>query len=167
VIVSLIAAVSQNGGIGLDGGVPWHLTDDLKNFKRVTMGHHLIVGRVTYESIGRPLPGRTMLVVSRDPDYEAPGCEVVSSLEEALALAEERGEDEAFVAGGAQIYALAMPLAIRMYYTEVRADVEADTFFPEFDAAEWVEVEAVEHAAGEGNDFDFIIKVLEKEKVIG
>jgi dihydrofolate reductase len=137
----------------------------LKNFKRVTMGHNLIVGRKTYESIGKALPGRRMVVVSRNEAYEAEGCEVAHSLEAALELAEERGEDEAFIAGGAEMYALALPLAERMYYTQVHAVVEADTFFPAFDEADWEEVEAVSYAAGEGNEYGFVVKVLERRIV--
>ena len=162
-IVCMIVAVSQNGAIGKDGGVPWHLTDDLKNFKRVTMGHHLIVGRVTYETIGRPLRGRRMVVVTRDEAYQAEGCEVVNSLEAALALAEGCGDEVAFVAGGAQIYNLAMPQATRIYYTEVQAEVEADTFFPAFDPDQWEKIEAVAYSAGDGNDHDFVIKLLDKK----
>lgn len=161
-IVALIVAASENGGIGRDGRVPWHLRDDLKNFKRVTMGHHLIVGRKTYESIGKALPGRKMVIVSRNEDYEAEGCEVAHSMEAALGLAFERGEEEAFVAGGAEMYALALPLAQRMYYTQVMAAVEADIFFPSFAEDDWEEVEAVAYAAGDGNDHDFIVNVLER-----
>jgi dihydrofolate reductase len=163
VIVALIVAVSENGGIGKDGKVPWHLTDDLKNFKRVTMGHHLIVGRKTFESIGKALPGRKMVVVSRNEDYEAEGCEVVNSLEAALGLAFERGEEVAFVAGGAEMYALALPLAKRMHYTQVLAEVEVDTFFPAFDEDDWKEVQAVSYAPGEGNEYGFVVKVLERK----
>ena len=161
-IIALIVAVSENGGIGKDGKVPWHLTDDLKNFKRVTMGHHLVMGRKTFESIGKALPGRKMVVVSRNAEYAAEGCEVVGSLEAALELAREGDENEVFIGGGAEIYAAALPLAERMYYTQVKAVVEADTFFPAFHETKWEEVEAVELPAGEGNDYDFIVKVLER-----
>ncbi len=160
-IVSIIVAVSENGGIGKDGKIPWHLSDDLKNFKRVTMGHHLIIGRVTYESIGKPLPGRKMVVLSSNPDYKAEGCDVVPSLQTALDLAQERGEDEAFVGGGARLYAEALESAERIYFTRVHADVEADTFFPEFDENSWIEMESVHHPADERNQFAFTYKVLE------
>ena len=163
-IIALIVAVSENGGIGKDGKVPWHLSDDLKNFKRVTMGHHLVVGRKTYESIGQALPGRKMVVVSRNTEYTAEGCEVVKSLEAALALAEERGEIETFIGGGAEMYVEALPLAERMYYTQVLAVVEADTFFPTFDEGKWREVEALEYQVGESNDYGFIVKVLERSE---
>ena len=161
-IVALIVAVSENGGIGKDGKVPWHLTDDLKNFKRLTMGHHLVMGRKTFETIGKALPGRRMVVVSRNAEYAAAGCEAVSSLEAALELARERDEDVVFIGGGAEIYAAALPLAERMYYTQVQAVVAADTFFPAYDEGEWEEVEAVEFPAGEGNDYDYVVKVLER-----
>lgn len=165
-IVSLIVAVSENGGIGKGGSIPWHLSDDLKNFKRVTMGHHLIIGRVTYESIGKPLPGRKMVVISGNPDYTAEGCDVVPSLPAALDLAQERGEDEAFVGGGARPFSEALERAGRLYFTRVHADVEADTFFPEFDEHAWQEMERVHHSAGEGNDYDFTYRILEREEKV-
>ncbi len=135
-IVSLIVAMEQSGGIGKQGQIPWRLPDDLKLFKQITMGHHLVVGRVTYESIGRALPGRHMLVVTRQPDYPAPGCVVVHSLEEALAVARHAGEEEVFIGGGAQIYQQALPLALRLYLTRVHAKVASDAFFPFRDAVD-------------------------------
>lgn len=162
-IVSLIVAMDERGGIGLGGRVPWHLPADLKHFRRLTMGHHLILGRVTYESIGRPLPGRHMLVISRQADYRAEGCRVVASLDEAQASARESGEDEVFVAGGAQIFALALPLADRLHLTRVHAQVEADAFFPPFDLAEWVEVETRFHAADDRNPYPFTYSLLRRK----
>lgn len=136
-IVSLIAALDEAGGIGLRGGLPWRLPADLRRFKRLTMGHHLICGRKTYQSIGRPLPGRTMIVVTRQHGYQAPGCDVVHSLEGALALAAERGEEEVFVIGGAALYAAALPQAHRLYLTRVHAILPADVHFPQFEHKEW------------------------------
>lgn len=161
-IVSLIVAVSANGVIGLDGGIPWHLPEDLKLFKETTMGHTLIVGRKTYQSIGRPLPGRQMIVLTRQADYVAEGCQVVGSLEEALMIAREAGEDEAFVAGGAEVYALALPLAERIYWTQVHAEVEGDTYFPEFEREDWLEVERKDFLADEGHAPAFSVSVLER-----
>lgn len=163
-IVSLIVAVAENGVIGLDGYVPWRLSADLKHFKKVTMDHHLILGRVTYESVGKLLPGRKMVVVSRSPDFQIPGCAVVSSFEEGLDLAREAYESEAFIGGGTSIYAAALPLADRMYYTQVHAEVEGDTFFPEFDAGQWTQVDTWQHAADEKNDYDFTMRLLERKK---
>ena len=160
-IISIIVAVSENNAIGKDGQVPWHLRADLKNFKRVTMGHHLIVGRKTFESIGRPLPGRNMVIVSRNKEYAAEGCQVVHSLEAALELAQAHDEQEVFVAGGAEIYALALPLATKFYFTRVHTEVEADTYFPEIDWGNWQRIDTKKFKSSEDNDFDFTISVFD------
>jgi dihydrofolate reductase len=120
-IVSLIAAVSDNGVIGLDGSIPWRLPADLKLFKQLTMGHTLILGRKTYQSIGRPLPGRKMVVLTRQLGFTAPGCHIAPSLEQALDTARAEGETEAFIGGGAVVYAQALPLADRIYLSRVHA----------------------------------------------
>jgi dihydrofolate reductase len=159
-IVSLIVAVSENRVIGYQGGIPWRLLADLKLFKQTTMGHTLIVGRKTYESIGRPLPGRRMMVLTRQQDYLAEGCQVVDGLPEALELAKLQGENEAFVAGGAQVYAQALPLADRIYWTQVHAEVDGDTFFPEFDRDEWEEQERLEFPADEQHAYAFTFSLL-------
>ena len=162
--ITIIVAVAKNDAIGLDGRVPWHLSTDLKLFKQTTMGHHLIVGRRTWESIGRPLPGRQMVVITRNPDYALPeGVDVAHSLVEALVIARDRGETEAFVAGGAMIYALALPLATRMYYTEVLAEPEADTWFPDWDREEWQEPDCTAYPAGELDDHPFRWCVFQKK----
>lgn len=166
-IVSLLAAVSENRGIGLDGEIPWHLSTDLKRFKALTMGHHVVMGRVTYESIGKPLPGRYMVIITRDEDYRpqtlTKDCFVVHSLEEALSLAEQRGESEAFVIGGAEIFSKALPLAARMYLTRVHAEVEADRFFPVYDESNWERIESTHHEADEKNDYPFTMERLERK----
>ena len=136
-IISLIVAMDQQGGIGYQNRIPWHIPADLKRFKALTMEHHLIIGRKTYESIGRALPGRTMIVITRSKNYHAEGCLVVSSLSQALRLAEERGETEAFIGGGGTIYAQALPYADRIYLTRVHIQVEADVFFPAWDENDW------------------------------
>jgi dihydrofolate reductase len=140
--VTLIAAVARNGVIGADGGIPWHLPEDFAHFKATTLGHTLVMGRATYESIGRPLPGRTTIVVTRDPEWYAEGVLVAHSLEEALALA---GDAEVFVAGGATIYEQAMPYADVLLISEVDLGPEGDTFFPTIDPAPWSEVGREEH----------------------
>ena len=160
--ISIIAALDERGGIGKDNRLPWHLSADLKRFKTLTMGHHLIVGRKTCQSIGRPLPGRKGIVITRDPRFEAPGYTVAHSLEQALSLARQRGENEAFIAGGAAIYALALPLADRMYLTRVHTIAEADTFFPPFDPAAWKLLQNQRHPADEKNEFDFTVQVWER-----
>lgn len=161
-ILSMIVAVSENGVIGKENTIPWHLSADLQRFKHLTMGHHLIMGRKTYQSIGRALPGRKMLIISRQKSFRAEGCEVVNSLEEAIRLAAESGDDEAFIAGGASVYAAAMPLCTRIYYTQVHTELEGDTFFPEFDLSEWGLVEKVEFPADLNNEYSFTFMVLNR-----
>ena len=136
-ILSIIAALDEGGGIGFENQIPWHLPGDLGRFKKLTMGHHLILGRKTYQSIGKPLPGRMMIVLSRNPDCTLAGSLVASSLQDALRIAREAGESEAFVIGGAEIYQEALPLADHLYLTVVHTNVEADTFFPEFKEIDW------------------------------
>lgn len=149
-MLTLLAAVSDNGVIGREGDLPWRLPADLKRFKRLTMGKPMILGRKTYESIGRPLPGRTMIVLSRSADAAALPAEVrlASTWDQALAIAEDvaemAGASEAMVIGGAAVYAEALPRAERMHLTRVRAEVKGDVFFPAFDASAW-RVEAEEH----------------------
>ncbi len=159
-IVSLIVAVAENGVIGRAGKLPWHLPEDLKRFKRLTVGHPVIMGRKTWESIGRPLPGRRNLVVSRTPGYAAEGAEVFASLDEALAAA--AGEDEVFVIGGAALYAEAMPRADRLYLTRVHATVEGDVTFPGLDPAAWTLVSEDRREADARHDHAFSFRVYER-----
>ncbi|MBA2547531.1 MAG: dihydrofolate reductase [Burkholderiaceae bacterium] len=140
--ITLIAALARNGVIGHNNQIPWKIPGELAYFKRMTMGHPIVMGRKTWESIGRPLPGRRNIVVSRDRCYAAPGAEVAGSLDEALHLVREA---EAFVIGGAQIYGEAMPRAHRMLLTEIDADLEGDTFFPRFNRDEWRETRRENH----------------------
>jgi len=158
--LSLIAALSTNNVIGRNNQVPWCLPTDLRRFKKLTMGHHLIMGRKTYESVGRPLPGRTNVVITRSSDWSAPGAEnevtVVHSLEDALRVAASAGETEAFIAGGAEIYALAIHRADRMHLTRVHAEVEGDACFPDFDdVSEWKLSDAEHCDADEKNEYPF------------
>ncbi len=162
-IVSLLVAMDERRGIGKDGRLPWHLSADLKRFKGLTMGHHLIMGRKTYESIGRPLPGRTMIVITRNPEYHPEGCQVAHSLAEALDMAQERGESEAFVIGGGQIFAQALPHADRLYLTLVHTVTEADTLFPALEQDLWIEEESSYHPADEKNQFPFTDILLDKK----
>ncbi len=155
--LAIIAAVARNGVIGRDGALPWHLPSDLQRFRTLTMGHHIIMGRKTYESIGRPLPGRVSVVVSRNADFSAPGCLGAPSLPQALRLAES--DTEAFVIGGAALYREALPLAQRLYLTEVCAEVPGDTYFPELDRSQWREVSREHLPANERNALasDFVV----------
>ncbi len=162
-IVSLIVAMDENRGIGIENRLPWRLADDLQRLKTLTWGHHIIMGRKTHESIGRPLPGRVNIVVTRNPDYQAEGCRVVHSVAEALDLAEENGEEEAFVFGGESIFAAALPLARRIYLTRVHASTPTDVFFPPFDESQWEITHRSYHEADERNEFATTFEVLERK----
>jgi dihydrofolate reductase len=152
--LSIIAALSSNNVIGRDNDLPWHLSTDLKRLKALTMGHHMIMGRKTYDSIGRPLPGRTFVVITRDPSFAAEGVKIVHSLEDAIQVA--AGDDEPFIAGGAQIFEQAIHRADRMYLTRVHAEIEGDTWFPDFDdVSEWQLTVAEHFDADEKNDYPF------------
>ena len=154
--------MDEKRGIGKAGKLPWHLSSDLRRFRELTMGHHLIVGRKTFESIGKPLPGRHTIVVTCNTNFKPDGCFVAQSVEEAIKLARERGETEAFVIGGAGIYARALDATDRIYLTEVHAEVDADVFFPEFDLDNWVETQHIDHPADEKNQYAFTFKMLER-----
>lgn len=153
--VSAIVAMGTNRAIGLEGALPWRLPEDLRRFKRLTLGHTLVVGRKTYESIGRPLPGRRMVVLTRQPGWSAEGVQVARSLEEALELA--AGDEEVFIAGGAEVYREALPRVQRLYLTVLERDYRGDTFFPEVDLSAWRLVEREQHpASGELPAYAFL-----------
>ena len=154
--------MDRNRVIGRDNRLPWRLPADLAYFKRVTLGRPVIMGRRTWESIGRPLPGRHNIVVSRNPDYRAPGATVVASLREAWQAAGDA--DEACVIGGTSLFAEALPQADRIHLTEVEAEVPGDTFFPEFDRQEWRETEIGRHAADARNAYPIRILRLERKR---
>jgi dihydrofolate reductase len=158
--------MASNGIIGRNNGLPWQLPEDLKYFKTTTMGYSIIMGRKTWESIGQPLPGRTSIVVTRDADYVAEGAKVVHSIQDALRLAESiaiiDGTEEAFVIGGAALYATAMPIADRFHLTRVHAEVVGDTVISGFDESEWREVSRNDFQRNEANPFDYSICILEK-----
>ena len=135
--ISIIVAMGLERQIGREGKIPWHLSWDLKNFKKITMGHHLVVGRKTFQSIGHALPGRQMIVVSRNADFSAPGCTTAPSLTVAIQMAQEKGEKELFIAGGCEIYAEAIPLAQKLYITQVDYIGEADRYFPPMSLDNW------------------------------
>jgi len=148
--------------IGRRGGLPWRLSADLKRFKTLTMGHSIVMGRKTYDSIGQPLPGRTSIVLSRQPqpDWAAVGIRTAPSLDDALAQAS--ADDEVFIVGGAEIYALALPRADRLYVTWVDADVEGDTFFPQVDWGQWRLVSEEPHAADAKNEHPFRFAIYDR-----
>lgn len=136
-ILSIIVALDEQGGMGFQNEIPWHLPGDLARFKKLTMGHILILGRKTYQSIGKPLPGREMIVLSRDPQFRLEKAAVVQSFAEALQRAADAGESEVFVIGGAEIYQLALPAADRMYLSRLHITSQADVYFPDFKPEEW------------------------------
>jgi dihydrofolate reductase len=158
--LSIIAALAENRTIGLNNALPWQLPADLKHFRRITLGHPVIMGRRNYESIGRPLPERDNIVMTRRTDYHAPGCKVVASLESALAAA--TGTDEIFVIGGAELYAQTIASVQRMYLTYVHARVTGDTFFPAFDALEWRELSRVRYEVDDRHAYAYSFVTLER-----
>ena len=164
-IISLIVAMDEQRGIGLDGGIPWHLPADLKRFKTLTMGHHLVMGRKTYESIGNPLPGRTMIIVTRNTNYQPDGCLVAHSLQEALGFASLGSENEVFIIGGGELFAEAIELADRIYLSLVHATLPADTFFPLISVDEWQEIETELVPANEKNKYAFTFKILQRTQI--
>jgi dihydrofolate reductase len=137
---SIIVATDENNGIGYLNKLPWHLPVDLKYFKELTMSHHILMGRRTYESIGRPLPGRPNIIISRNPDFQAEGCQVVNSIAKAITIAESNLETEVFICGGSSIYRDTLHIADRLYITRIHETFQCDKFFPEFDKANWKEV---------------------------
>jgi dihydrofolate reductase len=159
---TLVVAVARNGVIGRNNHLPWRLPDEIAYFKRVTMGHPVVMGRRTWESIGKPLPGRENIVVTSQRDYRAPGATVVHSLDEAWKAAE--GADEVCVIGGNALFAETLPIADRIHYTEVEAEVEGDTYFPPFDRGEWTEREVERHAADARHAYPYRILVLDRRR---
>ena len=162
-IVSMIVAMDRNRGIGQDNRLPWRLSADLKRFKELTMGHHLIVGRKTWESIGRPLPGRKMIVVTRNQAFHPEGCTTSGSITEALEIAAAAGDEEVFIGGGAEVFRESFSLAERIYLTDVDAEVDADTFFPAFERSEWVESVAGRFPADEKNEYGVTFRILNRK----
>lgn len=158
--ISLVVAASTNNVIGRSGDVPWRLADDLRRFKALTLGKPIVMGRLTYESIGRALPGRQNIVISSQSAYRANGCDVVSSAEAAIAAA--ASADELMVIGGGAVYRLFLPLATRIYMTRVQAEVQGDASFPPLDGGEWREVAREECQADETNDHDYAFVRLER-----
>lgn len=164
--LSIIVAVSENNVIGKGGELPWHLSADLKRFKRLTIGHAIIMGRTTWESIGRPLPERMSIVLSRHADWRAAGATAAANLDSALEIIRQCDVDrsEVFVIGGAAVYALALPRASRLYLTRVNAEVEGDVMFPSIDWSEWRLLEESHHAAEESNDFAHTFQVWRRNE---
>ncbi len=162
--ISMIVAKAQNGVIGKGGKLPWALKADLEFFKKTTMGHHLLMGRKTFESLGKPLPGRMHLVVSNDPKAATDQVLWFNSLFRAIKHAERQGEKELFIIGGAQIYKASLSLVDRLYLTEVQAEVDGDTTIPPLSQKNWNVVSEQAHAADKDNQYPFVIRVLDRKK---
>lgn len=161
-IISLIVAVAKNNVIGKDNKLMWHLPADLKHFKEITMGHHIIMGRKTFEAIGKALPGRTSIIITRQKGYVATDCLAVKSLEEAIKVAKMNNDDEAFIIGGGEIYKLAMNIADKIYLTVIRGSFEGDTFFPVINKKKWEEIARKEFSADERNKYNYAFVELDR-----
>ena len=163
--ISIIAAVGANNVIGRNNQLPWHMPADLKWFKNHTMGHHLLMGRKTFESTGRPLPGRITVVITRNPNYAPEGVAIARSLDEAISKAEAAGDPEIYIAGGAEIFAQGLHRADRMYITRIHAEPEGDTFFPEFDDVnEWKLVDTEHCEADQKNPHPYSFLTYERQE---
>jgi dihydrofolate reductase len=161
-MISHIVAMDQNRVIGKDNRLPWHLPADLAYFKKVTMGHAIIMGRKTFESIGRPLPGRENVIVTRNQSFQAEGCTVIHSIEEVCQFAAKRN-DEVFVIGGAELFRVTLPFAERLYVTKIEANFPGDTFYPAFDESEWQLVSYTKGKKDEKNPYDYAFIVYERK----
>jgi len=159
-MISIVVAASTNNVIGVGGQLPWRLADDLKNFKAITLGKPIIMGRLTWESIGRPLPGRQNIVMSRHAGFTADGCDVVTT--PAAALTAAGAADEVMIIGGGRIYEMFLPKARRLYLTRVHADIDGDTFFPSIDTADWQLIGSEAREADASNEFAFDFRVYER-----
>jgi dihydrofolate reductase len=163
-MVSLIVAYSKNRAIGLDNKMLWRLSDDFKNYKKITMGHCLLMGRKTFESIGKPLPGRTSIVITRNRDYIVPeGVHITHSLEQAIDLAKNLGETECFINGGGEIYRQSLPLVERVYVTDVDCVIsKADAYFPDVDFSKWRKTSGFDFIKDDKNQYDWSFSIFEK-----
>lgn len=162
----IVVAVARNGVIGRENGLPWHMRSDLKHFRAATMGKPLVMGRKTYESIGRPLPGRETIILTRDAAFSPAGTHQAASLEDAVELADrlasQRGAEEIVIAGGAAVYAAAMPFVQRMVVTEVDLSADGDARFPAIDPADWAETSRLNYPRGEGDDAAYAVVTYER-----
>ena len=169
-IISLLVAMDEGRGIGKDNHLPWHLSADLKRFKALTMGHHMIMGRKTFDSIGRVLPGRKTIIVTRNQDYrieainnQAGQIYILHSIDEAIIFADEAGENEVFIIGGGKIFEQTLPLASRIYLTRVLTRLDCDTYFPEFNPGQWEILDEAYIPADENNEYDSIYQFLSRK----
>jgi len=163
-IISIIVAVAENGVIGHNNKLIWHLPEDLKNFKRITSGHHIIMGRKTFESIGKPLPNRENIIITGNRDYHHDGCIVVHSLSQAVDVARAQNDSEVFIIGGGRIYRETLPVADKLYFTEVKASFNGDTAFPDFNRDEWIVTQRADYKIDEKHKYPFSMLEMKRKK---
>jgi dihydrofolate reductase len=164
-IISIIAAVAENSVIGANNQLIWHLPEDLKYFKKITMGKYILMGRKTWESIGKPLPGRTNIIITKNPDYKAEGCLIFHSLHEAVDYSESQEQDEIFIIGGGKIYRNALKLTNKIYLTKVHTKCRGDAFFPELNNNEWEIIDKVKYKKDDRHPYDFdMLQLIRKTK---
>lgn len=161
--ISFIVAVSENNVIGVNNKLPWHLKDDLQMFKKITMGHHILMGRKTFESIGKALPGRMSLVVSSEPRANEENVLWFSSIFRAIKQAERNGESELFIIGGEKVFKSALSLVDRIYMTEVKTSLKGDAFFPQLSVKNWKMISEQSFSKNNENDYDFVFKILDRK----
>jgi dihydrofolate reductase len=165
-VISCIVAATQNWVIGKNNDIPWYLPADLKHFKKITSGHHILMGRKCYQSIGRPLPKRTNIIITRDPFFISSNCLVFNSIAEAIAAAKENGEEELFIIGGGMIYKQTQDLWDRIYFTEVHTELAGDVFFPEIDDKNWRLVDSESHEPDDKNHYSYTFKVFDRAPLV-
>jgi len=163
-LISAIVAKAKNNVIGKDNDIPWYLPADLKYFKRVTTGHHIIMGRKVYQSIGKPLPKRTNVIVTRNPFFIVSNCFIANSIEEGISIAQENGDDEVMIIGGGEIYKQTMDLWDKLYITEVDAVVAGDIYFPEMDLDQWALVSKEDHQKDSKNQYNYSFQVYDRKR---
>ena len=162
-LVSCIVATAHNNVIGKNNDIPWYLPADLKYFKRTTLGHHIIMGKNCYNSIGKPLPKRTNIILTRDPYYISSNCLVAHSIEEGLSMAFDNGEEEAFIIGGGQIYQQSQDYWDKLYLTRVHLEIDGDVFFPEMDMDQWELLSRKDHVKDSKNEYDYSFLVYQRK----
>ena len=163
-IISIIVAMAKNRVIGNKNALPWRLPADMEHFRQLTVGKPVIMGQKTFESIGKPLPGRTNIVLTLDENFQAPGCIIAHSVDEALQTAKKKGTGEVMVAGGASVYRQFLPLTNKMYLTLINKDFEGDAYFPEFDEKDWEETERIENKPDKDNHYQYNFITLERKR---
>jgi dihydrofolate reductase len=166
-IISLVAAVATNRVIGKDNDLPWRLPDDMKFFMETTINHFVVMGRKSYEALPpkfKPLPNRVNIIITRQTDYQAGNCIITGTIEEALKYAETHNQREVFIIGGGNIFTQAMPLADKLYLTEVKASIEGDTFFPEYDHSQWREISRQQHAIDDRHNYEFDFVIYDRQQ---